>query len=188
MDRFLIMTVGVTHSGKTTFAKLLEKRMTNSIVVDQDLQEEFLQKNYSILIPEFGPKNLKYALTQTIVDFAINKTNLHIILCNSNRQKNPRLYLLNLFKKERFKTIIVNFDFPLDKIKCRIVNSDRDLTILRNVKNYDEILNIQLNQTEKEDFIRPTEEEANYLFTITKECEVQSVVESIINIINGIKS
>ena len=40
------MTVGTTHSGKTTFAKLLEKRLINSIVIDQEVQGEFLEKHY----------------------------------------------------------------------------------------------------------------------------------------------
>ena len=42
MNRFVIMTVGKTHSGKTTFAKALEEEMTNSVVIDQDNHAEFL--------------------------------------------------------------------------------------------------------------------------------------------------
>lgn len=43
MKRLVIITVGKTHSGKTTFARMLEKRLTNSIVMDQDNHAAFYQ-------------------------------------------------------------------------------------------------------------------------------------------------
>ncbi|MDF2066530.1 AAA family ATPase [Bacillus sp. Cr_A10] len=181
--RFLIMTVGTTHSGKTTFANLLEKRLINSVVIDQDAQGEFLEKHYPSLLPEKGPKILKFALSQTIVDFAINKTDNHIILCNSNRQKQSRLNLIEKFKKEGFQTLIVNFDLPLEILKDRIINSHRDTTILRNVSNYDQVLDIQLKQTKIKGFIPPTEDEVDHLFTITNETDIKTVIEKIINLV-----
>jgi hypothetical protein len=36
MKRLVIITVGKTHSGKTTFAKALEQQLHNSLVIDQD--------------------------------------------------------------------------------------------------------------------------------------------------------
>ena len=68
MNRFVIMTVGKTHSGKTTFARNLEKEITNSVVIDQDNHAEFLQSTYPLLVPTKGHNKIKYALTQTIVD------------------------------------------------------------------------------------------------------------------------
>ena len=46
MNRLVIMTVGKTHNGKTTFAKALEKEMPNSVVIDQDNHAEFLHTYY----------------------------------------------------------------------------------------------------------------------------------------------
>ncbi|WP_318837459.1 ATP-binding protein [Psychrobacillus glaciei] len=46
MNRLVIMTVGKTHSGKTTFAKALEEQISNSIVIDQDNHAEFLHTYY----------------------------------------------------------------------------------------------------------------------------------------------
>ncbi|EVT98089.1 hypothetical protein U365_13840, partial [Bacillus anthracis 9080-G] len=40
MKRFVIITVGKTHSGKTTFARELEKEFPHSFVMDQDNQAE----------------------------------------------------------------------------------------------------------------------------------------------------
>ena len=54
MNRFVIMTVGKTHSGKTTFAKALEKELVNSVVVDQDNHAEFLHTHYKKLLPQQG--------------------------------------------------------------------------------------------------------------------------------------
>lgn len=42
MNKLAIITVGKTHSGKTTFAKALEKELLNSVVIDQDNHAEFL--------------------------------------------------------------------------------------------------------------------------------------------------
>ena len=46
MKRFVIITVGKTHSGKTTFAKALEKELSHSFVMDQDNQAEFINTHY----------------------------------------------------------------------------------------------------------------------------------------------
>ncbi len=42
MKRLVIMTVGKTHSRKTTFARLLEQELGNSFVMDQDNHAEFI--------------------------------------------------------------------------------------------------------------------------------------------------
>ncbi|WP_281366858.1 AAA family ATPase [Paenibacillus plantarum] len=36
MNRLVIMTVGITHSGKTTFANELESALQQAVVIDQD--------------------------------------------------------------------------------------------------------------------------------------------------------
>jgi hypothetical protein len=75
MKRLVIMTVGKTHSGKTTFAKALERQLHNSLVIDQDNHAEFINTYYKSLLPKQGPNTIKYAITQTIVDYAVNQTN-----------------------------------------------------------------------------------------------------------------
>lgn len=85
MKRLVIITVDKTHSGKTTFAKALEQQVNNSLVIDQDNHAEFINTNYKTLLPKQGPNTIKYAITQTIVDHAVNQTDFHLILCNSNR-------------------------------------------------------------------------------------------------------
>jgi uridine kinase len=60
MKRLLILTVGKTHSGKSTFAYALEKELSNSVVVDQDNHAEFLHTYYQQLVPNQGPNKIKY--------------------------------------------------------------------------------------------------------------------------------
>lgn len=70
MKRIFIITVGKTHSGKTTFANSLKRVLNNSIVIDQDNHAEFINTFYKKPLPKQGANTIKYAITQTIVDYA----------------------------------------------------------------------------------------------------------------------
>ncbi|WP_391116517.1 AAA family ATPase [Psychrobacillus sp. L3] len=182
MNRLVIMTVGKTHSGKTTFAKALEKEMSNSVVIDQDNHPEFLQTYYQTLLPKQGHNTIKYALTQTIVNYTINETNCHLILCNSNRNRKGRLKLLEQYQNKGFTSIIVNFDLPEHILKERIMKGQSSTTILRTVSSFDEVLTRQQKETNKGDVVAPMEGEAGYLFVIKSVDEVQSVIREIVTI------
>ena len=181
MNRFVIMTVGKTHSGKTTFARSLEEEMANSVVIDQDNHAEFLQTNYQTLLPKQGHNTIKYAITQTIVDYAVNETNCHLILCNSNRSRKGRMKLLEHFKSKGFTSIIVNFDISDDELIDRIAKSQRNTNILRTVSSFKEVLIRQQNETNIDEVIEPTEGEADHLFVIKNSDQVQSIIREIIN-------
>src|SRR5690554_3048702 len=94
MKRLVIMTVGKTHSGKTTFAKELESILQRAIVIDQDNHAEFINKHYIKLRPEEGPNTLKYAVTNAIIKYATEQSNFHIILSNCNLYKQERANIL----------------------------------------------------------------------------------------------
>ena len=70
MKKLVIITVGKTHSGKTTFANALEKQLNNSFVMDQDNHAEFINTYYKNLQPKQGPNTLKHSLSKLIVDYA----------------------------------------------------------------------------------------------------------------------
>ena len=76
-----------THSGKTTFARELEKEFPHSFVMDQDNQAEFINAHYEKLQPAEGTNTFKHGLSKFIVDYAKEHTSLHLIICNSNRSK-----------------------------------------------------------------------------------------------------
>lgn len=182
MNRLLIMTVGKTHSGKTTFAKALEKEMPNSVVIDQDNHAEFLHAHYQALLPKQGKNIIKYALTQTIVDYAVNETDCHIILCNSNRNHKGRLKLLEHFHNKGFTSILVHFELPEHVLRERVANSQRSITILRTASSFEEVLTLQ---QEEADIIAPIEGEANHLLVIKNIDEVQSVIREIVSMAEG---
>ncbi|MFZ3579231.1 AAA family ATPase [Virgibacillus sp. DJP39] len=181
MKRLLIMTVGKTHTGKTTFAKALENDMQNSVVIDQDNHAEFLDMHYQPLLPKQGPNTIKYALTQTIVDYAVNETNCHLILCNSNRNHKDRLKHLERYHNEGFTTILVYFNISVPVLKDRVAKSQRSTTVLRTASTFMEVLNRQLNET----VIAQKEGEADHLFIIQNAEEVQSVIRKVIDISSG---
>ncbi|WP_119182607.1 AAA family ATPase [Exiguobacterium sp. OS-77] len=49
--RTVLLTIGPTHAGKTTFARQLAQRLPASLVIDQDLQARFLLEHYPDLVP-----------------------------------------------------------------------------------------------------------------------------------------
>lgn len=180
MKRLVIMTVGKTHSGKTTFAKELEQQLKNSIVIDQDNHAEFINTYYKSLRPLQGPNTLKYTVTDTIVDYAVQMTNFHLILCNSNRGVNGRSDLLTYFHKHGFESVLVNFDIPDDILQERVANSQRSTSIFRSASSFTEVLNRQIAESQKGLVTEPKEGEADYLFIIKKSDEVQSMVQKIV--------
>jgi tRNA uridine 5-carbamoylmethylation protein Kti12 len=121
MKRLVIITVGKTHSGKTTFANAIEKQLHNSFVMDQDNHAEFINTYYKNLQPKQGPNTLKHSLSKQIVDYAKENTDFHFIICNSNRSRKGRLYLLEeLFNTNGFVRILVHFDIPDDILQKRV--------------------------------------------------------------------
>lgn len=181
MQRLVIMTVGKTHSGKTTFAKQLEQQLHNSIVIDQDNHAEFIHTHYKNLLPKQGPNVIKHAITQSIVDYAIENSDAHIILCNANRDLTNRLHVLKQFGEKGFKSIIVYFDLPYSTLYTRVLNSQRSKTIFRSASNFEEVLQRQHNESDRGDCIAPTSAEADLLYVIKNSDDVEAIIQSIIS-------
>ncbi|MGG0458281.1 ATP-binding protein [Bacillus mycoides] len=183
MKRLVIITVGKTHNGKTTFARELEKELPHSFVMDQDNQAEFINTHYEKLQPTEGPNTLKHGLSKFIVNYAKEHTHLHLIICNSNRSRNGRMYLLNeLFKKEEYVRILVHFDTPDDVLYERVALSKRSTNIFRgNYSSFKEVLNRQQAESLHEDIVDPVENEADYLFVIHDSKDVSPTIEKIIH-------
>ncbi|WP_045518798.1 ATP-binding protein [Neobacillus niacini] len=182
MKRLVIITVGKTHSGKTTFARALEQELSNSLVIDQDNHAEFINTYYKKLLPKQGTNTIKYAITQTIVDYAVEQTKFHLILCNSNRIRKGRLELLKHFHEMGFINILVNFDIPEHILRKRVAESRRSKTIFRSASSFEEVLIRQQAESHIGDILEPTKDEADYLFEITNSDEIQSVIHRIVNI------
>jgi len=184
MKRLVIITVGKTHSGKTTFARELENELPNSFIMDQDNQAEFINTHYEKLQPTEGPNTFKHGLSKFIIDYAKEYTNLHLIICNSNRSKSGRLYLLNgVFPQNEYVRILVHFDIPSDVLYERVARSKRSTNIFRgNYSNFKEVLHRQQAESLHEDIVDPVENEADYLFVIRNSKDVNSTIEEIIHL------
>ncbi|RJE86281.1 ATP-binding protein [Paenibacillus sp. 1011MAR3C5] len=182
MSRLVIITVGKTHSGKTTFAKALEQQLQDALVIDQDNHAEFINTYYQSLLPKQGPNRIKFAMTQTIVEYAIHQTGLHLILCNSNRNRKDRLKLLSKFHNEEFISILVHFDLADDIIQARVANSTRSTAIFRSASSFEEVLLRQQAESVNDADHTPQADEANYLFVVKEPYDVQSVIQRIVAI------
>jgi len=172
------MTIGKTHSGKTTFAKELEKKLVHSVMVDQDTHAEFLQAHYARLLPKDGPNLIKYTLTRTIVDYAVNETNRHIILSNSNLKMNSRRALLEEFYSKGFTSILVHFDIADSILQERVAASRRSTEILRTAVSFQEVLEGQQIEA-----VAPSESEADVLITIKQADETPAAIRQIVGLV-----
>lgn len=187
MKRFVILTVGKTHSGKTTFAKALEQQLRNSIVVDQDNHAAFINDHYSVLLPKEGPNTFKHALSQTILNYAVDQTDLHLILCNANRSQKWRLNLLEGFRDKGFDSILVYFDIPDEILQRRVAHSNRDKNIFRSAAGFEEVLVRQIAESNDENMGPPSESEADHFFRIENSDQVAVVIDQIVCVISADK-
>ncbi|MGX1828123.1 ATP-binding protein [Paenibacillus taichungensis] len=178
MERLVVMTVGKTHSGKTTFAKELESVLQQAIVIDQDNHAEFINEHYKKLRPIEGPNTLKFSVTDAIVNYATEQSNFHIILSNSNLNKSGRAKVLRYFHNKEFKSIIVYFDLPDDLLKDRVIRTQRSKAIFRSASSFLEVLERQENLLE----IQPSKDEANHIFIIKDPNNTAEVIQQIIAI------
>ncbi|SIT75794.1 ATP-binding protein [Edaphobacillus lindanitolerans] len=182
MERLAVMTAGMTHSGKTTFANRLAEVLPGSVVIDQDIQARFLNTHYPMLLPEQGPNEIKHALTQCIVEHAVDKTSLHLILSNSNLGTESRRRWLAYYKDQGFVTVLVSFDLEEDRLRRRIRESTRSTDIFRVSLSYDGLLDRQMKNFPG---VQPEPDEADHVLTIKSEEDVQRVINRILEITDG---
>jgi predicted kinase len=184
LKRLVIITVGKTHSGKTTFARALEKELNHSFVMDQDNHAEFINTYYKNLPPKQGPNTLKHALSKLIVDYAKENTDYHFIICNSNLSRKDRMYLLeDLFNKNKFVRILVHLDIPDNILQARVTQSQRSTNIFRgDYSNFEQVLAKQQTDSLKDEVADPVEDEADHLFVVKDNERVDVVIKKIVHI------
>ncbi|MCW1928647.1 AAA family ATPase [Bhargavaea beijingensis] len=180
--RLAIMTVGKTHSGKTMFANRLAEVLADSVVIDQDLQAEFLSRHYPALLPSKGPNTVKYALTQTLVEHAARNTGLHLIVSHPDPGREARMQWLDDYRKHGFTTVLVFFNIPEDHLRIRIRESGRSTKIFRVSLTFDELLD---RQKAAFPVAAPAEDEADHLFTVRLPDDAESVIHRIAGLAGG---
>ncbi|ETT63035.1 hypothetical protein C173_22107 [Paenibacillus sp. FSL R7-277] len=185
MKRLAILTVGKTHSGKTTFARELERCLPESVVIDRDDLAGFINTRYESLLPKQGANTLKDALTRTLVDYAVHESEKHIIMCNNYSNREGRLRMLDWFHQKGLVSVLVYFNLPDELLYSRIASSERSTAILRKSKSFDVVLTRQIADLQKGHAEPSTERESEYLFVINDSDEVPGTIQKIVQIAGG---
>lgn len=187
MKRLLIMTIGKTHSGKTTFARNLEQRLPNSVVIDQDNHSEFINVHYRKMVPASGENTLKYQVTQAIVEYAVHQTDAHLILCNANRGRTGRKPIVDDFRKKGFISVFVYFDLPDQLLMERVRSSTRSKSIFRSAASFEEVLLRQQKESGDPNLSAPSEDEADYVLTVNDPADIENVVHRIADLASALR-
>jgi len=184
-DKKLIMFIGKTHSGKTTFAKELEIIKKDLLVLEADPIALFMRENFPKLRElddkehggAFKNASLKYRLFLLLLEFAMSFGRT-IILSNSNMYERGRKLVFSLAKKYKYKVIGVYFNFPEEFLINRIKKSKRTTKILRVSKDFNELI---INQRTRMQV--PNPKEFDKFYEIKSEEDLNNVKINLIKII-----
>lgn len=182
VNRLLVMTVGKTHSGKSTFGQLLASRLGNACVIDQDNHAAFVNAHYRSLLPKQGPNELKYSVSEAVIDYAMTRTDVHVVLCNAYRSRSGRRKLLEKFQAHGFTTVLVHFDIPGEVLEARVAATTRSTAVLRSASSFAEVLARQGAESGKGDIAPPEAGEADFVFRLEGSREVQPVIDQILDL------
>ncbi|MDO8529824.1 MAG: ATP-binding protein [bacterium] len=146
--KYVVMCVGYTHTGKTTFAKALVKKHPNTIQIDSDEIAVFTKEKYPLVVessynktrPDF--KNLKMFIFKDVYDASL-KTGFNIILSNGNLAKKTRSFVARKAKKEGYGLITIYFNLPEDIILKRLEKTEKSNKVFIQSKTWAEVFNRQ---------------------------------------------
>lgn len=186
---FVVMTVGKTHSGKTTFGIELAKKLKNACILDFDMLVEFFKTAYPWL---YDCKNFKttkdenesHYLSLKVRNLILKqsfKTSLPIVFTNVNSLKILRSAACKLAHKYGKRVIMVYFNRPEKILLDRIKNSNRSKICLTRSKDFTDLL---LNRQSKV-FEPPTSKEADLFFEIKDEQSLKETKSKILKLIKN---
>lgn len=151
-SKYVIMCVGHTHTGKTTFARKLANDVSNLVIVDNDDLAAFVNKKYSIAASSpynkikrnFKEPNLKFLLSRNIFKFCL-RAGLNIIQSSGNLGKDARTLIRNDAKKYHYNLITIYFNLPKSIILKRLSKTKKNIKCLLHSKNWPEVMDKQEN-------------------------------------------
>ena len=180
------MCVGYTHSGKTTFARNLEKELTNIVLIDNDDIATFINAKYPVAV--FSPynsvkrtykePNFKFLIFQESFKFCL-RAGLHVIHASGNLGKDSRIFIRKNVKKYNYKLITIYFNLPKELLLERIKNTKKDTSAFRSSKKWSEILPKQELYAK----LPPSRKNTVY-FEINKKDDYDKVCKEIIKLIS----
>lgn len=183
MNRYVLLTVGKTHSGKSTFANDLVSEIPNCVVLETDPIALFLRSTFNKLhaldldhMGSFASPALKYLVFRTVLSFALEH-DFNIIMSNSNMYENGRKNVLNIIKKYPVKTIGVYLNFHEEILTERVKHSGRDTSVLSVSKDFNDLI---VNQRVR--FQPPNRDDFDYFFEVTHPDKLPEVKNQILEL------
>lgn len=183
-NRLFVMTIGKTHSGKTTFANALKQKLANSVVIDQEAHVDFLQSYYQDSLPKQGNHTMKNTMSKLALDYYIACTSTNMIVCDTHLSRAHRSTILEqIFTKNKFTRILVYFEIPEEVIIARIKESSRNISSFRSdCSTFEEVLALQKEASAQQNEEYPQIDEADYIFIINDNQNQDAVIEEILQI------
>lgn len=173
------MIVGMNHSGKTTFARQLEQKVNNLVVVENDVRREFAEKNYRKLrdisrewVRTFDRPDLRTYHLKTMIEYAILEW-LNICLANCNTKKQYRKAIIEFARNNNAKVIMIHMNIEyrilLERAKKAHLTKNQDIYswkiwIWETIKSDNPI--IANLERMRENFDTPTVDEADTLLQV----------------------
>lgn len=168
--RTIIMTVGLSHTGKTSFGKVLADQLPHAAILERDPIASMLNEHFSPVLRQDklnwnknGHEKLKDRIFQMVLQEAINDEELTIILTGCHARKSYRSETINQLKQRlpSSKIVMVYFDVDYNKILERIHESNKSTAVLTISKNFQQVI-----ERQQKVFDIPTPDESDYFFTI----------------------
>jgi len=184
-DKFVVMCVGYTHSGKTTFAKKLVKDVGEIVLLDNDEIATFINEKYPLAVfsdynkvkRTYKEPNLKFLLFQEVFKFCL-RAGVNVIHSSGNLGKDSRQFIKINTKKYNYKLVTVYFNLPKELISERIKNTKKDTKAFKSSKSWSEILPRQELYAE----LPPSKMDTIY-FEIQNEADYKSVLNELKNLL-----
>ena len=185
IKKYVILCVGYTHTGKTTFAKKIIKKHQPMTLLDSDEVAIFLRKKYPLIVNSqyntsryaFNDSNLKLTVFKQIYRFCLN-TGLNVILSNGNLAKNMRSFVIRNAKKRGYTVIIVYFNLPMETITQRLKKTKKSTAVFIQSKTWTESFTRQKEYAE----LPPSKKDAIY-FEIKNNRDYQIVFKKVISLL-----
>ncbi len=186
-QKYIVMCVGYTHSGKTTFAKELESELhATKVIIEGDVIAAFAKKNYiDVFTSDYSKSkkkisdpNLKFLLYKSIFGFSMNAGIQTIILSNGNLDNDIRNYITKSAQESDYKMITVYFNLPESTIAERIRSTTKGTDAFAYTKNWEDIKKQQDRYAE----LPPSKTDIYY--EITDEASLKQAKQSLISLLN----
>ncbi len=184
MQKYAIMMIGKTHSGKTTLARQLAKNL-RGIVLETDNLALFLKKEFPIDFDadkehsgSFDNPSLKIKLFETILEHAIATGRYLPILSNSNLHQKLRDKLIEKLHRHDYEVIGIFLDLSEEDLKERVKMTQKSTDVLSISKDFNILIDKQ-----RKILAKPKAKEFDYFLKIQNEGVIKSTIDEIKKII-----